>query len=295
MYYKNTLYTKNKNIMQKVLVITGPTASGKTKLAIDKAQELNGEIINYDSLQIYNELKTLTAYPTQEELNSATHKLFGYINYNENISVVDWAKLAAIEINNTWDNKKLPILVGGTGMYINILINGISPLPDIPAEIRNQAILLANSNFEKLCNDVYNFDIRIKNIIKPENHHQMIRAWEVQQASNKSILYFYSLPKQTFINAEFIFISTNIDRATLYNKINKRFDLMIQNGAIDEVESLMRKFNINNYEYLFNKYHIFKAIGAKEIVKYLNNEINYNTILELSKQHLRNYAKRQIT
>lgn len=281
--------------MKKVLVITGPTASGKTKLAIDKAQELNGEIINYDRLQVYNKLKILTAYPTNEEINSATHKLFGYINYNKNISVVDWAKSAATEIQKTWNNNKLPILVGGTGMYINILINGISPLPDIPDEIRNKALLLANNNFKKLCNDVYKFDIKIKDIIKSENHHQMIRAWEIQQASNRSILYFYSLPKQTFINAKFMIISTNIDRETLYNKINKRFDLMIKNGAIEEVEELMKKFNTNNYGHLFNKYHIFKAIGAKEIVKYLNNEINYNTMLELSKQHSRNYAKRQIT
>ena len=281
--------------MKNILIITGPTASGKTKLAIDKAQELNGEIINYDRLQVYKDLKILTAYPTTDELNSATHKLFGYLNYNENISVVDWAQTAAIEIQKTWNNNKLPILVGGTGMYIDVLINGISPLPDISEEIRNKATILAKNNFEQLCNDVYKFDPKVKNIIKPENHHQIIRAWEVQQASNKSIIHFYSLPKQRFINAKFNFISTNIDRETLYNKINKRFDLMIQNGAIDEVEALINKFNDNNYDYLFNKYHIFKAIGAKEIIKYLNNKINYNTMLELSKQYSRNYAKRQIT
>lgn len=285
--------------MNKVLVITGPTASGKTALAIEKAQTLNGVIINYDSLQVYKGLPILIAYPTEDEIKSATHKLFGYLNYNENISVVDWAKLAALEINKVWNIGKLPILVGGTGMYIDILINGISPLPNIPQEIRSKAIELANNNFEKLCNDVYKFDPKIQNIIRPENHHQMIRAWEVQNASNKSILYFYSLPKQQFINAKFEFININIDREVLYNKINKRFDIMIENGAIDEVKNLIQKFNTydsnSNYEILFKKYNIFKAIGAKEIVMYLNNRMSYNTMVELSKQYSRNYAKRQIT
>ncbi|MBR1944637.1 MAG: tRNA (adenosine(37)-N6)-dimethylallyltransferase MiaA [Alphaproteobacteria bacterium] len=281
--------------MNKVLVITGPTASGKTAVAIEKAKTLNGEIINYDSLQVYKDIPTLTAYPTVNEINSAPHKLFGYLNYNDNISVVDWAKSATTAIQKTWSRSKLPILVGGTGMYIDILIHGISPLPDISQEVRNQAIELSNNNYEQLCNDVYNFDLKIKNIIKPENHHQMIRAWEIQTESNKSIIYFYSLPKQMFINAEFEFININIDREFLYNKINKRFDIMLENGAINEVEELMKKFNDNNYEDLFKKYHIFKAIGAKEIVRYLNNKISYNTMVELSKQYSRNYAKRQIT
>ena len=281
--------------MNKILIIAGPTASGKTALAIEKAKNLNGDIINYDSLQIYKDIPTLTAYPTAEEINSATHKLFGYLNYNENISVVDWANSAATEIRKTWNNSKVPILVGGTGMYVDILIHGISPLPNISQDIRNRAMELANNNYEQLCNDVYKFDPKIRNIIKPENHHQMIRAWEIQNESNKSIMYFYSLPKQMFINAEFEFININIDRNLLYNKINQRFDIMLQNGAIEEVEVLMEKFNDNNYEDLFKKYHIFKAIGAKEIVRYLNNKISYNTMVELSKQHSRNYAKRQIT
>ena len=115
--------------MNKVLVITGPTASGKTALAIQKAQELNGEIINYDRLQVYKDLPILTAYPTLEEISSAPHRLFGYLSYNDNISVVDWAELAANDIREVWNNGKLPILVGGTGMYIEVLIHGISPLP----------------------------------------------------------------------------------------------------------------------------------------------------------------------
>lgn len=285
--------------MNKVLIITGPTASGKTALAIEKAQSLNGVIINYDSLQVYRDLPILTAYPTKDEISSAPHRLFGYLNYNENISVVDWAKLAASEINKVWSIEKLPILVGGTGMYIDILIHGISPLPNIPQKIRSKAIELANSDFKKLCSDVYKFDSKLQSIIKPENHHQMVRAWEVQNASDKSILYFYFLPKQQFINAEFEFINMNIDREVLYNKINKRFDIMIENGAIDEVKELLKKFNTydntSNYEELFKKYNIFKAIGAKEIVMYLNNKISYNTMIDISKQHSRNYAKRQIT
>ena len=284
--------------MNKVLVIIGPTASGKTALAIQKAQELNGEIINYDRLQVYKDLPILTAYPTLEEIHSAPHRLFGYLGHNDNISVVDWAELAANDIREVWNNGKLPILVGGTGMYIEVLIHGISPLPNVPNEIRNQAIELANNNFNKMCNDVHTFEPKLINIIKPENHHQMMRAWEVQNVSNKSILHFYSLPKQKFINADFEFININMDREILYERINKRFDIMIKNGAIEEVEALIKKFdliNTSDYKYLFKKYHIFKAIGAKEIIQYLNNKISYNTMIEVSKQYSRNYAKRQIT
>ena len=279
----------------KVLVITGPTASGKTALAIQKAQELGGEIINYDSLQVYNELKILTAYPTEEELSLAKHKLFGYLNYNQNTTAVEWARKACIEIQSTWGNNKLPILVGGTGLYLNILINGISPLPMISHETRILATELSQIDFEQLCSGVYNQDPSLRNIIKPENHHQMIRAWEIQYETGKSIRYFFDLPKQYFINAAFEYINLNPDRQYLYDRINKRFDSMIAQGAIQEVQVLLRKFeNINTLE-LFNKYHIFKAIGAKEIIDYLNGNINYNTMLELSKQHSRNYAKRQIT
>ena len=282
--------------MNKMLIITGPTASGKTALAIEKANEFNGEIINYDSLQVYKDLPILTAYPTENELNTAPHRLFGHLKYTDNISVVDWAKLAANEINQVLNSGRLPILVGGTGLYIDILINGVSPLPNISSTVRNKAIDLANNNFEKMCNDVYRFDPKIQNIIKPENHHQMIRAWEVQHETNKSILYFYSLPKCAFIkDTKTEFININMNREVLYARINKRFDIMIKNGAIEEVESLINKFDTNDYEILFKKYSIFKAIGAKEIVMYLNNKISYNTMIELSKQHSRNYAKRQIT
>ena len=187
----------------------------------------------------------------------------------------------------------MPIIVGGTGLYLDVLVNGISALPLIPNNIRSKAITLSKNNFKQLCNEVYSFDPKIKDIILPENNHQIIRAWEVQQVSNKSIRYFFNLPKIQFIKANFKYIFLNPDRKILYAKINKRFDFMLKNGAIEEVSNLLLKFKKSSD--LISNFQIFKVIGVKEIISWMNGNINYESMVNLSKQHSRNYAKRQIT
>ena len=271
------------------MAIVGATASGKTAKAIQLAQKLNGVIINCDRFQLYRDLKILSAYPTDEELLLAPHKLFGILNYDENTSAFEWAKLATTEIKKAQQDSQLPIVVGGTGMYLNILVNGISSLPDIPQAVRDKGTELANNNFDAMYHEVSQATPDLN--IRFEQHHQIIRAWEVLTASGKPITYFYQQPKIKFIEDEWKFVDLNPPRAELYNKINRRFDLMLESGAIDEVKALLSKFCGLNIE----KYHIFKTIGVKEIVKYLNGELTYDEMQSLVKQYSRNYAKRQIT
>lgn len=273
-----------------IIAVVGATASGKTTKAIELAQELNGVIINCDKFQLYRDLKILSAYPTDEKQSLVPHRLFGVLSYSENISVFEWAKLATIEIREAQQSGHQPIVVGGTGMYLNILINGISPLPNIPDTVRMAGAELSRKDFDRMCQDVFSVTPDLN--IRPCQHHQIIRAWEVLTTTGRPITYFYKQPKIEFIDDEWKFIYLNPPRNELYDNINKRFDLMLKRGAIDEVQVLLKKFEkIDN----ITDYHIFKTIGAGEIIKYLNGKLSYNDMQILVKQHSRNYAKRQIT
>lgn len=283
-------------VLRKVFIITGPTASGKTKLALGKAKELDGIVINCDSLQVYKDLKLLTAFPSQEEQKVCTHKLFGYLNYDEKISGVDWAKSASEEIEQAFLNKKTPIIVGGTGFYINILINGISPIPSINPKNREIANDFAISNFEKMQKELYKLDPKLEHIFPKEKHHQLIRAYEVFLETGKSISEFLSLPKISFIkDVEFEIINISIDRKELYKNIEMRFDKMLQMGAIEEVRSLLDKINISDRDLIFKQFPIFKAIGAKEITHYSDGNMSFSEMREIAILNSRHYAKRQIT
>ena len=273
---------------RKAFVIIGPTASGKTSYSIELAQKLNGEIINFDSLQIFNDLKILTAYPSESELRSIPHRLFGYRNFDQSTSVIEWAHLASIEISKVFGLGKLPILVGGTGFYIKTLINGINELPQISAKTRETAMKLADENFDELCRIVFTNDQKLQ--ITKDQHHQMIRAYEILLETGKSIRYFYSRPKKCFVqNVDFKFHTIPFDRKELYIRIEKRFEKMIQNGAIDEVRDLLKKTKGKT------NFPIFKAIGANEIARYLEGKLTFGDMKNLAILNSRHYAKRHIT
>ncbi len=276
-----------------IIAVVGATASGKTAKAIKLAKELNGEIINCDRFQLYKDLKILSAYPTDEELNEANHRLFGILAHDENTSALEWAKLATEEINKVKNMRRQPIIAGGTGMYLDVLINGISPLPDIPQSVREIGTELSKQDFNAMYKAVYEADPNLG--ILPEQHHQIIRAWEILTVSGKSIRYFFNQPKIKFINDEWKFVYLNPPKEELYNKINRRFDLMLENGAIEEVKTLLEKFKDMSYTEIFKKYHILKTIGAKEIALYIRDKLQYDDMKSFCKQYSRNYAKRQIT
>lgn len=282
--------------MRKVLIITGATASGKTQLALKKAKEINGVIINCDSLQIYKDLKILTAFPEAEELAQAPHKLFGYLNYNEKISVVDWARAAVVEIENAFSNEQCPIITGGTGFYIDVLINGISPMPEVSVENREKAIELAYHDFDQLRNELYQLDPELKTLLPCEKHHQLIRAYEIYLETGKSIREYLNVKRQQFIkDVHFEIIDISIERKTLYERIENRFTKMLQKGAVEEVCSLLNIIDIPDRSVLFNQYPIFKALGAKEITLYLDGLLTFDEMKNKTILNSRHYAKRQIT
>ena len=282
--------------MNKIKVIVGATATGKTKRAIEFAKTFDGEIINCDSMQIYKDLNILTAFPSSTEMSEIKHKLFGYLDYTQKTSAVDWAKLASSEIKQTLAIGKTPVIVGGTGLYIKTLVDGISPLPEISPNIRKCAHELANQNFDELCKQVYQFDGELENLMPKSMHHQLIRAYEIMKETGKSIKEFWALPKIKFIaNVVFEFEVLNCERKELYERIATRFDDMLKNGAITEVQSLLVKINNRNRQVVFEQYPIFRTIGAKEITLFLDGVYSFDEMHKIAIKNSRHYAKRQIT
>lgn len=282
--------------MNKIKVIVGATATGKTKRAIEFAKTCDGEIINCDSMQIYKDLNILTASPSSAEMSEIKHKLFGYLDFDQKTSAVDWAKLASSEIKQTLAIGKTPVIVGGTGLYIKTLVDGISPLPEVSPNIRKCAHELAKQNFDELCKQVYQFDDELENLMPKSMHHQLIRAYEIMKETGKSIREFWALPKIKFIdNVDFEFEVLNCERTELYERIATRFDDMLKNGAITEVQNLLVKINNRNRQVVFEQYPIFRTIGAKEITLFLDGVYSFNKMHEIAIKNSRHYAKRQIT
>jgi tRNA dimethylallyltransferase len=275
---------------RKIIVVAGPTGSGKSALSVEIAKSRGGEIVNSDSIQCYKELSLLTSLPCHESMRSVEHHLYGFLEYNEDINVISWCRKASNVIERILLEGKLPILTGGTGFYIKTLFDGISQMPEVSEKARATALELAKNNYQELCKRVYEFDERISNVIKTSQHRQMIRAFEIMIETKNSILDYFNTEKTTFlkdIKTEYLVISQN--RENLYKQIDKRFDLMIREGAIDQVRDLMKK--TGNQE----EFGIFKAIGAKQIASYIRRECSFDEMLRTSKLLSRHYAKRQIT
>ncbi len=258
-------------VHRKIYVIVGPTASGKSDLAIQLAQTVAGGIINADSMQIYKDLTVLSARPTESEMVGVPHLLYGYADaYYEN-SVQDWLDKAVIAVNNV----KTPVFVGGTGMYVGALINGLSPIPDVDPIIREQVRQMPIEEVKSLVKECQFTDSQ-----------RIRRALEVQLSTGKTLSYFQQLPKVKLFEADFQVFFVNPPRPILYDRCNRRFVQMIENGAIDEVKNLI----------LLNATGgVTKAIGVPEITDYLAGQITYDEMISRAQLATRHYAKRQVT
>ena len=269
------------------IVITGPTASGKTKLSLDLAKKINGEIINADVMQMYEGFNILKAMPSKEEKREIKHYLFGVIKKEIKLTVADWIKLAKEKISEIHKKGKVPIIVGGSGMYLNAAINGLSEIPEIKKIYRYKA---EHSYRTK------GFDFILKKLLKIDNdfkieindRQRLIRAYEVYLQTGKSIQWWQNNSISQPIIRTCLKILISPPRDELYSYIDKRVDLMIEKGLIDEAKN--EKLNIISIDY-----PSMKAIGIKLLNQYLNNEISLNYALNLMKQDSRRYAKRQST
>ncbi len=277
------------DLKSKIILIAGPTASGKSEFAIKIAKKINGEIINADSMQVYKQLKILTARPTQKNQKQIKHHLYGFQSVAKKFSTGVWLKLAIKKIKEIRKKNKVPILVGGTGLYFKALTDGLVKIPNIPLKIRNEARYMqkkiGQENFYK---KLIKLDSLAINQIYPNDVQRTIRAYEIKKYTKISMYRWFKKTKQFFNKDVFLKFYIDFNREKLIERINSRVEKMFKNGAIKEVQRfnklIIKKENSAN-----------KVIGIQEISKYLNGEIG---LLEAKKQILiktRQYAKRQTT
>ena len=277
------------DLKSKIILISGPTASGKSNFAIKLAKKINGEIINADSMQVYKELKILSARPDPKNYQKIKHHLYGFHNVKNNFSTGDWLKLAIKKIKEIKKRKHIPILVGGTGLYYKALTDGLVNIPNIPIRFRNKIRFLQSTlgqkNFYK---KLLKIDRTSKNKINSSDVQRSIRAYEVKKYTTKSIHDWFGNTKSYFKKDEFLKIYIDFPRQELIQRINLRTEKMLKTGAIKEVKKFI-KLKVRRDK------SVNKAIGINEIKKYLNNEKKLSEIKEKISIKTRQYAKRQST
>ena len=275
-----------KNQKRKAIIVAGATASGKTALAVALAQRVNGVVINADSMQVYRDVPILTALPTVKEQGGVAHKLFGFLPPEADFNVAAWLRLAANEIETAFDKGKTPVIVGGTGLYFDVLTNGVNFIPDIPESVRCDV----RARFKKIGRDAFLSEYLAKDPTFPFSDAQRLqRAAEVFEATGKTVGYFHARPKQKAVKADFYALLLAPDRATLYERCDKRFDSMIRNPDVfEQVRALFAQNPPENAS-------VLKAVGVRELKAYLDGETDLASAVETSKRHTRNYAKRQTT
>ena len=274
---------------KKIILLAGPTASGKSKLAIHLAKKLNGEIINADSMQIYKEFSILSSRPNKLEVKQAKHHLFGVVSAKKYFSAGDWLKETKKKINLCFKKKKTPIVVGGTGLYFNTITKGISKIPDIDlktrTQVRNQFKKLG---YKKFYEKLLEIDPKAKGKILPTDSQRTQRAYEVKLKTKKSLFDWIANTKSDFLNYNLKKIFLDIPRQELLQKISKRTEMMFKENCISEV----KKFNSLK---LNKSLSANKLIGVQEINQYLKDNISLDECKELINIKTRQYAKRQNT
>lgn len=276
--------------MNKVLIIGGPTASGKSQLALDAAEYFNGVIINADSQQVYKHIPILTACPSAEDKQKVSHRLYEIYEPSEVGSVVDWLNLAVAEIRNIWDEGKLPIVVGGTGLYIDNLLNGTTQIPQTPQHIREKiSAQMEEIGVNEMHRLLEKFDAPTAQRLNPNDTTRIRRAFEVYESTGKKLSDWHGLPMlQKIPEADFEVWKITPPQEELDVRCYLRFDKMIQSGALDEaqyIKSLDLPADLP----------AMRALGLPELLDYLNDKCDLNEAVEMAKLHSRQYAKRQRT
>lgn len=272
--------------MKNLIVISGPTASGKSYLAEFISQRYDAVIINADSMQIYKELPILTSQPKQK-INQR-YRLYSVLDHDKICTVDSWQILAIKEISNAIANNKKAILVGGTGFYLKALLYGIADIPLIDSTISNEVrLLFKETGKDKFYRLLVDKDPNVKKRINHNDSQRMMRAMEVLLGTGKSITYFYNNSYKKMLHEEYSHISLFPKRDFLYENCNSRFKLMLQKGVIEEVEQLKNVIDRSS--------NLYKAIGFREILNYLDSKICLQEVIMKTCQLTRNYAKRQLT
>jgi tRNA dimethylallyltransferase len=276
-------------LSKKIILLAGPTASGKSKLAIHLAKKLNGEIINADSMQIYKEFSILSSRPNKSETKKIKHYLYGVVSAKRYFSAGDWLKEVKKKVNLCCKKKKIPIIVGGTGLYFNTITKGISKIPDIDIKTRNKVrVLFKKLGAKKFYNKLLKLDPKVKNRIFPKDSQRVQRAYEVKLKTKKSLFDWFSNTKSDFSNFDLKKIFIDIPRSDLIPKILKRTELMFKENCLAEVKRFNKLKSNKNLS-------ANKLIGVQEINQFIKKSISLDECKELINIKTRQYAKRQNT
>ena len=271
------------------IMIAGPTASGKSQLAIDLARRLGGAVINADSMQLYADLTVLTARPQPQEMQDIPHHLFGICDAAHRASVAEWLGLAATAIANVRAAGQLPIIVGGTGMYLQAGLRGIAPVPDVPADLHQHCIdLYRELGGAKFRDALAGYDADIAARLVDGDSQRLVRAMGVAMATDRPLSWWQQQPHKGALLGSVVTIAMMPPRPTLYDRINQRFDHMLMHGAVDEVARLMAR-------QLDPGLPLMKALGVKPIADFLKGDITKDDAAFIAKRDSRRYAKRQMT
>ena len=277
------------DLKSKIILISGPTASGKSKFSIKLAIKTKGEIINADSMQVYKELKILSARPYAKDYQKIRHHLYGFHSVKNNFSTGDWLKYAIKKIKELKGRKKTPIFVGGTGLYFKALTDGLVSIPNIPIRFRNKIRdLHKNLGQKKFYQKLIELDQKSKGKINPTDVQRSIRAYEVKKFTKKSLHDWFKNTKSSFKEDDFFKIYIDYPREELIQRINKRSEHMVKTGAINEVKRFL-KLKIKKDK------SVNKAIGIYELREYLEKRIKLTDVIEKISIKTRQYAKRQST
>ena len=273
----------------KIILIYGPTASGKSVFAIKLAKKIDGEIINTDSMQVYKELKILSARPFQKDYQKIKHHLYGFQNIKKNFSTGDWLKLVNKKILEIKKKNKTPILVGGTGLYFKAITEGMVNIPSIPIKFRKYVTALHKKIGEKkFFLKLVKLDPLSKNFINSSDTKRSIREYEVMLFTKKSLYDWFKNTKSTYKKKDFYKICIDFPRSDLIKRIEARSSEMMKKGAISEVKRIL-KLKIPKDK------TAYKAIGISEVKEYLDKKIKIKDLIEKISIKTRQYAKRQCT
>ena len=277
------------DLKSKIILIYGPTASGKSLFAVKLAKKIDGEIINADSMQVYKEFRILSARPSQKDYKRIKHHLYGFKNIKKNFSTGDWLKLVNQKISEVKKRKKVPILVGGTGLYFKALIEGLVTIPNIPIKVRKEIRSLHKKiGSQKFFLKLIKIDPLAKDNINPFDTQRAIRAYEVKFFTKKSLYEWFNNTRSDYEERDFCKIYIEYPRNELIKRINARTQKMIKNGIISEVKKIQKLKLIKNKT-------AYKAIGLNQVNDYLNKKIQINELIEKISIKTRQYAKRQMT
>ena len=275
------------NYEKDLVIIAGPTCVGKSLIAMELAKKINGVLINADSVQVYEDLKLLSARPTEKDMHQVPHFLYGYVKSEINYSIADWLQQLHKVLDNLKKIKKTAILVGGSGLYLNSVINGLAPIPRLKEEIKKESLLKLNKigidSFKEL-----NFKIDPKFVAKNCDKHRLLRSYGVFLQTNKNMTYWYKKSRQGAIKRKIYSFLINLERELIYRRCELRFDNMLKEGALEEV----KKIHESNVD---RSLPVAKCLGVKWLLSYLDKKISFEEAIKLSKRDTRRYVKRQIT